>query len=101
MTELGLLDLKNLFIAENLAGAAVYAYDEQFASVLRGGGEPDFVTHNYRRGPCPAVNRRLPLHIFRFAPGQRQIPGVGAAIPVRPAELRPVLTRPRRESQHS
>src|SRR5437867_1033966 len=98
MAELGLLDLENLLVAQNLAGAAIDANDEQFAPVFRGCSEPDLVARNYGRGPCSAVNWRLPLNVLRFAPGQRQIAGVGAAVTVRPAELRPVLARPRRDS---
>src|SRR5439155_13412402 len=89
MTELGLLHVKNLLVAQNLAGASLHANDEQFAPVFRRRREPDLVTRNYRRRPRLAANRRLPLHIFRFAPGQRQIAGVGTAVTVWPAELRP------------
>ena len=99
MTELRLLDLEDPLVPQNPAGAAIHAKNEQAAPVFGRRREPDLVAQNDGRRPCLAVDRRLPLHVFRFTPGQRQIAGVGPAVAVRPAELRPVLARPRRDRQ--
>ena len=103
---LRLVGMKQFPIEPHLAALGIQAEDEEIVSVLGGRGQPDLAAHHHRRGPAAIRDRRLPLHILRLAPVERQSGRLrilgrrGMTVAERPAKLRPILSsRKGREQQ--
>ena len=103
---LRLVGMKQFLIEPHLAALGIQAEDEEIVSVLRCRGQPDLAAHHHRRGPAAIRDRRLPLHVLRLAPTQRQSGRLrilcrrGMTVAERPAKLRPILSsRNGREQQ--
>ena len=83
--------MNQLFVEPNSTGFGIHADGEEIMAIFRRRGQPDLAAHHDRRGPAAMRNFRFPFHVVRFAPGQRQAFGIGMAVTVRPAKLRPVF----------
>ena len=86
-------DLEQLDVAQDLPALLVERQDRQLAAILGRRRQPDLVVEDDGRRPGAAVNRRLPAHVLRFRPRQRQALRRRRAKAVGAAELRPLRRR--------
>ena len=87
---LRIVRVKQVFVKENLARLFVHADGVEIVALDRRSRHPNLSAHDHRGGPSAMRNLRLPLHIVRLAPRQRQPDGFG----VTGSQNRPVASWP-------